>query len=99
MHLVVGGVVRFYRQERAGADMQGDFVQANAALLQATEHCVGEMQAGGGRRHRAVMGGEQVLVIGAVLVVGGAAGGDIGRQRHRPAFRDGLVEHRTMEGK
>ena len=60
---------------------------------------VGEMQPGGGRRHRALLGGKQGLVVGAVLLVGRAAGGDIGRQRHRAALGNGLVEHRTMEGK
>ena len=39
------------------------------------------------------------LVVGAVLLVGRAPGGDIGRQRHLAALGYGLVEHRTMEGK
>ena len=57
------------------------------------------MQAGGRRRHRALGLGKNRLVIGPVLLIGGAAGGDIGRQRHVAALGNGLVEHRTMEGK
>ena len=43
--------------------------------------------------------GEQGLVVGLVLLVGRAARGDIGRQRHVAALGNRLVEHRTMEGK
>ena len=37
------------------------------------------------------------LVVGAVALVGRAARGDIGRQRHLAALGDGLVEHRAWK--
>ena len=78
--------------------MQGDLRDADAALFQARQQLFGEMQARGGRRHRAFLVGEDGLVIGAVLLVRLAAGGDIGRQGHLAALSDRLVQNRPMEG-
>ena len=97
MHPVIGRVVGLHRQERAGADMQRHGVHADAARLQPRHQIVGEMQSGGRRRDRAFVVREQRLVVGAVLVVGGAARRDVGRQRHVAALRDRLVEHRPVE--
>ncbi len=43
--------------------------------------------------------GEHGLVIGAVVLVDGAAAGDIGRQRHVAALVERLVEHRAVKRK
>ena len=47
---------------------------------------------GGGRRHRALVPGEDGLVVGPVALVVVAPGGDVGRQRHMADRRDRLVE-------
>ena len=92
-------VVRLHRQEGAGADMQRDFVQADAARVQARQQNVGEMQAGGRRCHRAFVAREHGLVIGAVARIRRTARGDIRRQRHVAALGNRLVKHRPVEGK
>ena len=65
--------------------------------LEAATRARGEMQAGGRRRHRALLAREHRLVVGAVRLVGAAAAGDIGRQRHVAALGQRLIEHRAME--
>ena len=99
VHLVAFGVVGLHRQERAGADMQRHFVQADPARREPRQQRFGEMQSRGRRRHRALMLRKNRLVVGAVLLVGLPAGGNIRRQRHLATLGNGLVEHRTMEGK
>src|SRR5262245_48182627 len=50
------------------------------------------MQPGGGRGDGALVAREQRLIVGPVLVVGSAAQGDVGRERHRAPSFDRLVE-------
>ena len=99
MHGVPCGVVGLHRQECAGADVQGDFRNTDAALLQAGQQLFGEMQARGWCRHRAFFLGEKSLVIGAVLFVRLTAGGDIRRQGHLAPLGNRLIQDRPMEGK
>ena len=65
MHAVLRDVVGAHRQEGAGADMQRDGDALDAALLQRLEQRRREMQPGGRRRDRAVVGGEDGLVVAA----------------------------------
>ena len=97
VHPVAGGVVGLHRQERARPDMQRHLVHGDAARREPRQQLVGEMQARGRRRDRALVAREQGLVVGAVLLVGRALAGDIGRQRHVAPLGDGLVEHRPVE--
>ena len=50
------------------------------------------------RRNRALLAREHGLIVGAILLVGRAAAGDIGRQRHVAALGKRLVEHRAVKG-
>jgi hypothetical protein len=81
MHFVLQGILDFDRQKRTGPDVKGNPVQADAALTQAGFQRWREMQAGRGGGNRAFVGGEHGLVVGRVVLVGRAFGGDIGRQR------------------
>ena len=57
---VARDVVASHRQERAGADMQRQRDAPDAARFQRRQQGRGEMQAGGGRRDRALVRGEHV---------------------------------------
>ena len=92
VHAVVLHRLGLHRQERAGAHVQGDERLADAAGGEPRQQLGGEVQAGGGRRHRAVVGGVDGLVVAPVTRVLRPAGGDIGRQRHHPAHRDRGVQ-------
>ena len=83
-----------HRLEGAGADMQRDARGGDAGVGERGQQLGREMQAGGGRGDRAVVAGEQGLVVGAVLRIGHAAA-DVGRQRHRAALLEGCEEARA----
>src|SRR5262245_53316413 len=55
------------------------------------------MQARRGRCDRAFIVREQRLVVGTILIIGGAARRDVGRQWHVTPLGDRLVEHGTVE--
>src|SRR5690349_13041404 len=55
------------------------------------------MQSRGWRRHGSLQLREHGLVIAPVALVGRAARGDVGRQRHDATLIDGLVEYRPVE--
>ena len=86
------GVGSPHREKGAGADMQRHAMARDAARLQRLHQPFGEMQAGGRRRHRSLLPREDGLIIAAVLFVGGAARGDVRRQRHGAKRGDRLVE-------
>ncbi len=50
VHLVVGGIVHLHRQERTGADMQGDEAALDAFGIECGKQLGREMQARSGRR-------------------------------------------------
>ncbi len=79
--------------------MQRHLVQAHTATHQPRQQIIGEVQTRCGCRHRTLVVREQGLVVGLVLLVGRAPGGDIGRQRHLAPLGNGLIQHRAMEGK
>ena len=84
---MICGVLALDRQERAGADMQRDLVQAGAGALHALGERGGEVQAGGRGGDGAGLLREHGLVRGAVGGLGGAARGDIGRFFYPGAMR------------
>ena len=55
MHPVIGRIVRLHRQEGPRPHMQRHEVAVDAAFVEPAEEIVGEMQAGGGRRDRALV--------------------------------------------
>ena len=67
----------------------------DARLGQRRQQPLGEMQAGGGRRHRSRLAGVDGLVVAPVLVVLAAPGGDVGRQRHQAVILDGQIQVRA----
>ena len=80
MHAVLAQVLAAHRLEGAGAHVQGDAGAADPARGQGVEQGLVEMQARGGRGHRARLARVHGLV---ALVVGGAVGAlDVRRQRH-----------------
>ncbi len=72
------------RQEGAGADVQGQRLVADPRLGKRRHQFGREMERRRGRGDGALLPREHRLIIGAVAVVGGAAAGDIRRQRHPP---------------
>ncbi len=81
VHLVLGGIIRLDRQEGAGAHMQGDKVALDAGGVEFGKEVGREMQAGGRGGHGAFLAGVNGLVVGAILLVLRALGGDVGRKR------------------
>ena len=92
MHPVGRHVLDLDRQEGARADMQRDMADGHAHLAQLVQQIVVEMQRCRGRRDRPRDARPDGLVILAVLRIGGAARGDIGRQGHRARRIEGRVE-------
>ena len=80
VHMVILQIVRPHRLERAGAHMQGDIAELDAALAQFGQDRLVEMQAGGGRRDRTGLAREHGLV--ALHVAGVGVPLDVRRQRH-----------------
>ena len=72
VHMMLARVVGLDRQKGAGADMQGQAREADAASRQCLDQRRGEMQAGGGRGDGTLGAGEDRLVIGAVARVAAA---------------------------
>ena len=101
MHRCSRSVVHAHRLEGAGADVQGDVAELDAARAQRVQQRVVEMQAGGRRGDRAEFAREHGLV--ALVVVGARLALDVGRQRQaagaqQPAFqRLGDVEAQPVE--
>ena len=89
---------RLDRQEGAGADMQRHACawRCRVRASRRTSSAV-KCSAGGRRRDRALARGEHGLVVGAVALVGRAARGDVGRQRHVAAFGDRLSSTGAVE--
>ena len=71
-----------HRLKGTGTHVQRDEGAVHAARLQVREQLGIEMQAGGRRRHRALLAREHALVARDVAEVGVAT--DVGRQRHLP---------------
>src|SRR5262245_15803890 len=92
-------VVGLPRQKGACADMQSDLLKADPAPFKVRQELFGEMQAGGGRSHRAFVLRKEGLVIGAVLFVRFAAGRDVGRQGHLAALGNRLIQDGSVKGK
>ncbi len=97
MHCVARDVIHLHRQKRAGPDVKRHGVKADAARLQLAHQAFREMQAGGRRRHGALLAGEHGLIIGAVACIGRPTRRDVGRQRQLAALRNGLVQHRPVK--
>jgi hypothetical protein len=76
---VAFGIVGLDRQEGAGPDMQRHLVQADTALVEPPKQPVREMQTSCRGRHGTFLMRKQGLIVDAVLIIGGPAGGDIGR--------------------
>src|SRR5471030_2999298 len=72
--------------------MYSERSEVNAFLPELLHHLRREMQSRRGRRHRAVMGGIDRLVVRQILDVRSPAAGDIGGQRHSPYSADGTVQ-------
>ena len=95
---MVGGVVRLDRQEGASTDVKRHGIEPDAAIANLPKQQLREMEPRRRRRHRAVLARKKRLVVRTILLVCRAPRGDVGRQRHLAAFRDGLVEDRAVEG-
>jgi hypothetical protein len=76
---VLAEVVDPHRLEGAGADMQREPAELDAAFAQRRQQRIVEVQAGGGRGDRAEFAGEHGLV--ALVVVRARLALDVGRQR------------------
>ncbi len=74
MHMMLAGVVDLDRQERAGADMQGQVGKPDPAGCQCRDQCWREMQAGGRCGDRTLLAGEDRLIIAAVARIAARAG-------------------------
>ena len=79
-------------EEGAGADVQRHEMPGDAARVEGREQALGEVQAGGGRRHGTLAAGIDGLVALGVPGLDCAPAGDIGRQRRIADGRDRLVE-------
>ncbi len=90
VHPVFGQVAGAHRLERAGADVQRDRRQFDAAGAQAVEQLAREVQAGGRRRDGAAARRVHGLV--ALRVLGGVGVRDVRRQRH---VADGAPSRRS----
>ena len=77
--------------------MQRHGVHSHSVRGKAGQQPFGEMQSGGRRRDRPLLAREHRLIIGAVPRIGRAPSRDVGRQRHRAALGDRLVQHRPVE--
>jgi hypothetical protein len=84
MHLVLARVLRLDREEGAGAHVQRQRLPADAMSLQRLDELGREVKRRGGRGDGSVLPREHGLVIVAVRPIGGAARGDVRRQRHAP---------------
>ena len=82
MHLVIRDVIHLDGQEGARAHMQGDISELHAHGAQCLQQGSIEVQRGGGGGDRACVSCPDSLVVGLILCIGGAFGGNIGRQRH-----------------
>ena len=78
-----------------GPDVQDDLGRLDAARLQAAKHGLGEVEAGGGRGHAALLAGEDGLVPRAVVLAVGTL--DVGRQGHVARSLERFV-HRSAQG-
>ena len=94
MHPVAGEVAAAHRLKGAGANVQRQARHHHALVAQALQQRVVEVQAGGGRGHRAGVGGVHRLV--ALLVVAVRRPVDVRRQGHAPVTRQHL-RHRRVE--
>ena len=94
MHAVLREILHAHRLEGACADVQGHAGNAHAALVQAREQGLVEVQPGGGRGHRAGVARIDRLVAPLVLGIGRMR--DVRRQRQH-AFALEHVQHRRIE--
>ena len=97
MHDMILGVLGAHGQEGAGPHMQRHPMAGDAARYERGEKRGREMEARGRRGDGALIPRIDGLIIGAVAVIGGAARGDVRRQRHVAQAGDGLVERRPRE--
>ena len=83
--LVVLGSLGRHRAEGVEPDGEVDLADLDTAGAATLEHAVGEVEAGGGRRHRSGFGGVHRLI--ALRV--GEGGVDVRRERSLPVGREG----------
>ncbi len=94
MHAVRGDVAGAHRLERAGADVQGEEGELDAACAQALEERRVEVEPCGRRRDRAR--GARIDGLVTRLVLGGRRVRDVGRERHLAVALE-HVEHLAVE--
>ncbi len=90
MHFMIGGVGDFYRKEGAGTDMQGHRDTTDTGGIERGEETLREMQPCGRGSDRAVLCGEDGLIIAAVVRIIRPL--DIGRQWHMAVSRQCRLE-------
>lgn len=88
---VATGIRGFDRLEGVEADVQGDISEADALIAQGQQQIGGEVQAGRGRRGRAVVAAEHGLIAFRV----GQGGVDVGGQGHMPQVIESIVDGRV----
>jgi hypothetical protein len=77
--------------------MERDPMQCDAAGAQRLRDRLRKVQACGRRRDGALRAREHGLIVGAVMLVGRTATGDVGRQRHVATLGQRLVEHGAVK--
>lgn len=97
VHFVVPHLLRLHGEKRAGADMERNEMAYDATSSERIKERLIEMKPCRWRRHGAVPGSVDGLIVIGILVVRGPTRRDVGRQRHFPHGGDCFVEHRPMK--
>src|SRR5690349_23748487 len=79
---MVFDLLRLDRKEGSGADMQGEGLAADPALVERLEQPLGEMERGGWRGDRSFLPSKHGLVILAIRFIDVAPRCDVGREGH-----------------